>query len=148
MDDSTGYGITLGGTSALTIPGQLVISDCDFSGMTAGGTEVNFEATSNAAKVPVLGKNTWRTMPKAAFSVTAPATTVAAQYLGGLSGILSLTATTNITVLSLSTDGTTYYNVWSTSATTMTAAQARIVTGMYYKATYSGTLTATLLPDS
>lgn len=148
MNDPGGYGMTIGGTSALTIPGQLVISDCDFSGIPSGGHEVNFESTSNAAKVPVLGKNTWIAMPKLPYTISAPASGTAQQYLQGWNATLAVTATT-ITAASVSADNTTFYSVFPTGVSgTLTAFSFPVKNGQYFKVTYTGTLTVNVVPDA
>lgn len=43
--------VTVYGTATLTITDRLTIENCDFSAMAAGGDEIHFEGTSNAAKV-------------------------------------------------------------------------------------------------
>jgi hypothetical protein len=58
VDTSFQYGFFMGSSSYLTIPNQILITNCDFSGMTHG-VEISYFDTTNAAKV-ILFSNTMR----------------------------------------------------------------------------------------
>lgn len=150
FSDSYAFGIQLSGGNYLTIPGKILIEDCDFSGMSSGQVEVEFQTTQGTPNYPgvFLRNNTWITMPKAPYTLTGTHSSgTAYQYLEGWPATLSLSATTDITVVALGKASGTTYNVWQTTATTIKAVGVHINNGEWFKITYSGTLTITVIPD-
>jgi hypothetical protein len=137
--DTSGRGIIVRGTGTLTVPNQLRIVDCDFSGM-VGGTEILYIATSNAPKVWTYGVK-WRTFPKAAYNITAPSSATAAQYLDTWAGTMIITGN-NVSLVEISRDGTTFYQIATSGNTAF-----QINHTDWYRITYTVAPIVRLIPQ-
>lgn len=139
MNDTGGRGIVVFGTGNLTIPSRILIENCDFTGMVSGSADVLWIDNANKAKTLVRGA-VWRVYPMAPYTITVPATTVAAQYIEGFDSTLLITGGT-VTAVFLSRNNSTFYQV---AAATNVAVP--IQQGDYFRLTYSVAPTITVLP--
>jgi hypothetical protein len=105
--DATPRGVTIYGTANLTLR-KLLIERANFSALSGDGGLTYF-LTGDENKQNVFVRNfIERTRPPAEITFTPGATTVAAQYLGIFSGLMTVTGGT-VTVVEVSSDGGTNY---------------------------------------
>lgn len=121
----------------LTIPTRLIFEDCDFSEM-SGGTEIDFEAVSNAPKCSVV-RATWRTYPKAASGITVTASPFAYRNVDGYPEQVVVRGGT-VSLIEYSVDGTNWED------TGVIAGTFQVESGDYLRVTYSVAPTMRKIP--
>jgi len=84
VSDKRAIGITIRGTTTLTIGKQIRIEDCDFSGLPPSGTEVSFRDPTNAAKTYFDGNMLNPLSAKGAVATSSIASVYARQLLAKL----------------------------------------------------------------
>lgn len=117
---------------------KLLIEDIDLSDVAGAGPYDGDAGNAAAVQLRNIKKSTLA-LPEVSF--TPGATTVAAQYKGGYGGLMTVTGGT-VTVVSVSTDNSTYRQV--AAATNCAFA---IDNGMWVKLTYSVTPTCAVIPN-
>lgn len=139
--DTQPFGVYIYGTANLTITPKILVEDCDFSSWAAigGATEITVTDATNGAKV-FRRNNKLKTNPQVGVAFTPGATTVAAQYTGGYEGLMSIAGGT-VTVVSVSPDNVTYYQVAAGTNTSF-----YIDNGWYVRMTYTVVPTCVVLP--
>jgi hypothetical protein len=138
----TAKGIIIQPSTKLTIANSIRVEDCDFSGMT-GATPQEFTfVTDNTTKVKtwVYGIK-WITFPKAAYTISAPASNTGTQYIDTWPGTMLIEGGT-VTLVEISRDNATYYTVATGSGVAVPINHTD-----YYRITYSSAPTITLLPQ-
>lgn len=134
--DTTPKAIIVHGTATATIT-DLRIEDCDFANMAAGGTEVSFAGTSNAANTTITGAN-WKNAPTSAAWPSLAATTVANTNKFGYPVMVAITAGT-VTVITVGTPG-------GSAQTIATATSATAPVSFYLQPGGQFTITYTVAP--
>jgi hypothetical protein len=138
MNDTGGRGIVIDSSTNLTIPSQITMENCDFTGMPSGTTEITWVDTTNKAKTVARGTR-WITYPKAVYTITAPTSATATRWNEGYDGTLLITAGT-VSNISIGRDGTNFTQIASATGVVLQMQQ-----GDYYRITYSVAPTLTVL---
>lgn len=135
-------GLSISGTGTLTIPANraIYVMDCDFSGQVSG-TEINTTDGSNKAKV-FARNNRYKTFPRAEYAITAPATTVATQYLDMWDATIAVWGGV-VSLIEVSRDNVN----WRTVATN-TDRVFPIHHGEWFRLTYSSTPAIAVLAEN
>ncbi len=125
-------------TILATSASRVIFEDCDFANLT-GSTGELFVGT-NSKPFVTFDRIRWLTWPPAEITFTPGASTVSAQYLGGIEGLMTITGGT-VTVIEVSADGSTFRQIGTVSGIAF-----YIDHGMHVRMTYSVTPTCKVVP--
>jgi len=134
---SSTSGIRIHGSGTTTITGAVTIIDPDFSRMQSSATEIDFQGTSNAAKVHVI-RPRWRTA-KTPSAISPGASPYSYQNLDGYSERVIVRGGT-VSLIELAADNTNFED------TGVTAGAFLVEPGATLKVTYSSAPTMRKIP--
>lgn len=133
------------GTGTTTIEPASTIHNCDFTGLPATGTEINFRAVTNLANV-IQRQNRMRVSPIQPTAPAAPATTVGYVNTAGYAVKIYMHTTTanGITAIAFSSDGGSTYP----QSLTLAATDYVVILDQNdaFKPTYAGTMSLVQVP--